>query len=133
MTLNNGSSSSVASSTGGANTTASNRSSSASFPMNLSFLVWASLVMYGAYVALSSAYKIRLFAIEEFGPVIHEFDPYFNYRATEVSYLGVFLRRCSTVEKIRDRCSSFLTCFNTIHCSIYCTMDGTSSLRGSII
>ena len=22
-------------------------------------------------------------AIEEFGPVIHEFDPYFNYRATE--------------------------------------------------
>jgi hypothetical protein len=23
-------------------------------------------------------------AIDEYGPVIHEFDPYFNYRATEV-------------------------------------------------
>jgi len=34
------------------------------------------------------AYKIRLFAIEEYGPVIHEFDPYFNYRATEVSDLS---------------------------------------------
>jgi dolichyl-diphosphooligosaccharide--protein glycosyltransferase len=31
------------------------------------------------------AYKIRMQAIEEYGLVIHEFDPYFNYRATEVS------------------------------------------------
>ncbi len=30
------------------------------------------------------AYRIRMGAIEEYGPVIHEFDPYFNYRATEV-------------------------------------------------
>ena len=30
------------------------------------------------------AYNIRLHAIREYGPVIHEFDPYFNYRATEV-------------------------------------------------
>lgn len=30
------------------------------------------------------AYRIRLHAIEEYGAVIHEFDPYFNYRATEV-------------------------------------------------
>jgi dolichyl-diphosphooligosaccharide--protein glycosyltransferase len=29
------------------------------------------------------AYEIRLIAINEFGRVIHEFDPYFNYRATE--------------------------------------------------
>jgi dolichyl-diphosphooligosaccharide--protein glycosyltransferase len=29
------------------------------------------------------AYRIRLYAIEEYGRVIHEFDPYFNYRATE--------------------------------------------------
>ena len=31
-----------------------------------------------------SAYYIRLHAIEEYGLVIHEFDPWFNYRATEV-------------------------------------------------
>ena len=32
---------------------------------------------------LRSAYYIRLHAIEEYGLVIHEFDPWFNYRATE--------------------------------------------------
>jgi dolichyl-diphosphooligosaccharide--protein glycosyltransferase len=37
------------------------------------------------YQACSEAYHIRLYAIEEYGRVIHEFDPYFNYRATEVS------------------------------------------------
>jgi len=30
------------------------------------------------------AYNIRTYAIQEFGRIIHEFDPYFNYRATEV-------------------------------------------------
>lgn len=28
-------------------------------------------------------YEIRLFAIRNFGPVIHEFDPWFNFRATQ--------------------------------------------------
>jgi dolichyl-diphosphooligosaccharide---protein glycosyltransferase len=42
------------------------------------------------YHILWSAYKIRLQAIEEYGPVIHEFDPYFNYRATEVRKMIVF-------------------------------------------
>jgi len=37
------------------------------------------LVLY----ALDAAYRIRLHAIEEYGLVIHEFDPWFNYRATE--------------------------------------------------
>ena len=32
------------------------------------------------------AYDIRLYAINTYGRVIHEFDPWFNYRATE--YLG---------------------------------------------
>jgi hypothetical protein len=36
-----------------------------------------------AYIAYW-AYNIRLVAILEYGKVIHEFDPYFNYRATEV-------------------------------------------------
>mmetsp|Transcript_3962 Transcript_3962/g.8643 ORF Transcript_3962/g.8643 Transcript_3962/m.8643 type:complete len:996 (+) Transcript_3962:177-3164(+) len=35
------------------------------------------------YRALVEAYTIRLYAINEFGLVIHEFDPYFNYRAAE--------------------------------------------------
>ena len=30
-----------------------------------------------------TAYDIRLHAIKEYGLVIHEFDPWFNYRATE--------------------------------------------------
>lgn len=30
-----------------------------------------------------AAYKIRLYAIEEYGLIIHEFDPWFNFRATQ--------------------------------------------------
>jgi asparagine N-glycosylation enzyme membrane subunit Stt3 len=36
------------------------------------------------YRACVEAYNIRLYAINEYGRVIHEFDPYFNYRAAEV-------------------------------------------------
>ena len=32
---------------------------------------------------LQEAYNIRLYAVNEFGSVIHEFDPYFNFRAAE--------------------------------------------------
>lgn len=32
---------------------------------------------------LISAYEIRLYAIESYGYVIHEFDPWFNFRATQ--------------------------------------------------
>ena len=32
---------------------------------------------------LRSAYTIRLYAIQEYGLVIHEFDPWFNFRATQ--------------------------------------------------
>mmetsp|Transcript_32113 Transcript_32113/g.78249 ORF Transcript_32113/g.78249 Transcript_32113/m.78249 type:complete len:975 (+) Transcript_32113:292-3216(+) len=38
------------------------------------------------YRACIEAYNIRLYAIKEYGPIIHEFDPYFNYRATEYLY-----------------------------------------------
>lgn len=47
--------------------------------------VWFGVAVYMVGVILKIAYKIRMGAIDEFGPVIHEFDPYFNYRATEVS------------------------------------------------
>ena len=36
------------------------------------------------YKTLVESYNIRMYALEEYGLVIHEFDPYFNYRATEV-------------------------------------------------
>jgi dolichyl-diphosphooligosaccharide---protein glycosyltransferase len=48
-------------------------------------MVWLGALVYVVSVVLKSAYNIRMHAINEFGPVIHEFDPYFNYRATEVS------------------------------------------------
>ena len=38
------------------------------------------------YRICQEAYAIRLYAINEFGRVIHEFDPYFNYRATVYLY-----------------------------------------------
>lgn len=53
---------------------------------------WLRLLLVSLYVlglfqvilwACKQAYEIRLFAIKEYGRVIHEFDPYFNYRATE--------------------------------------------------
>eukprot|EP00242_Pyramimonas_sp_CCMP2087_P010768 CAMPEP_0198197216 /NCGR_PEP_ID=MMETSP1445-20131203/806_1 /TAXON_ID=36898 /ORGANISM="Pyramimonas sp., Strain CCMP2087" /LENGTH=749 /DNA_ID=CAMNT_0043866419 /DNA_START=119 /DNA_END=2368 /DNA_ORIENTATION=- len=43
-------------------------------------------VAYQAIVlayACYSAFQIRLFAVTNYGRVIHEFDPWFNYRATE--------------------------------------------------
>lgn len=40
-------------------------------------------IFQGFYYAVNMAYDIRLYAIKEYGRVIHEFDPYFNYRATE--------------------------------------------------
>jgi len=37
-------------------------------------------------VILTKAYTIRLHAIENYGYIIHEFDPYFNFRATQYLY-----------------------------------------------
>merc|ERR1719282_1938635 len=39
-----------------------------------------------AFVAvwfLYAAYDIRMYSIKDFGMIIHEFDPWFNYRAAE--------------------------------------------------
>ena len=47
--------------------------------------VWFGAAVYLIGILIKLAYRIRMGAIDEFGPVIHEFDPYFNYRATEVS------------------------------------------------
>ena len=39
--------------------------------------------IYLLYRIVLEAYTIRLFAIETYGKVIHEFDPWFNFRATK--------------------------------------------------
>ena len=38
-------------------------------------LVWLGGIVYGIGFFLYYAYEIRLQAIKEFGPVVHEFDP----------------------------------------------------------
>jgi len=44
------------------------------------------LLSQGFWQVIQKAYQIRMHAIETYGRVIHEFDPYFNYRATEYLY-----------------------------------------------
>jgi hypothetical protein len=61
----------------------SSTSTSSSFDYLIN-LVWLGAVVYGIGYFLYYAYQIRLQAIKEYGPVIHEFDPYFNWRATQV-------------------------------------------------
>ena len=46
---------------------------------SVSGCIRAILIAYAAY----SAYAIRLFAVQEYGRIIHEFDPWFNFRATQ--------------------------------------------------
>jgi len=65
---------------------ASKSAPSASPSSDIINLVWVGAILYGIVFFLQHAYKIRLLAIEEYGPVIHEFDPYFNWRATQYLY-----------------------------------------------
>ena len=67
-------------------TSSSSSSASSGASSTLFSLTWISALLYGVYFCVRWAYKIRLQAIEEYGPVIHEFDPWFNYRATEVCH-----------------------------------------------
>jgi dolichyl-diphosphooligosaccharide--protein glycosyltransferase len=51
-------------------------------PIVMRMLAW--LLRIGVLVAIGyEAYDIRLYAIKEYGRVIHEFDPWFNFRATQ--------------------------------------------------
>jgi len=66
---------------------ATKKSSSKQQPSDYLFsLVWIGAVLYGVVFFLQNAYQIRLLAIEGYGRVIHEFDPYFNWRATQYLY-----------------------------------------------
>jgi len=49
-------------------------------------LLLFALYLGGFGVACYAAFQVRIYAIKNYGYVIHEFDPWFNYRATE--YLG---------------------------------------------
>lgn len=65
---------------------AADSSSAGSTSSGLLGWVWFGVAVYVVGFLLHNAYEIRMGAINEFGPVIHEFDPYFNFRATEVRY-----------------------------------------------
>jgi len=45
-------------------------------------VAWVARLLLMRFI-LTSAYEIRLFAIKSYGLVIHEFDPWFNFRATQ--------------------------------------------------
>jgi dolichyl-diphosphooligosaccharide--protein glycosyltransferase len=51
--------------------------------MGIDEIVGWVLRMAGVALALKMAFTIRLYAINTYGLVIHEFDPWFNFRATE--------------------------------------------------
>lgn len=46
-------------------------------------MIYACVLIRAWLLIVLEAYTIRLHAINEYGRIIHEFDPYFNYRATE--------------------------------------------------
>jgi dolichyl-diphosphooligosaccharide---protein glycosyltransferase len=59
---------------------------SKSVKLTYSTIVAVIALATGIPIILSNAIQIRMLAIQDFGPVIHEFDPYFNFRATEYLY-----------------------------------------------
>ena len=63
-----------------------------------------------------NAYRIRMGAIEEFGPVIHEFDPYFNYRATEVRHIIHIFLPCPPPSQIIYRNSPLIIFSLSLSC-----------------
>ncbi len=53
------------------------------------------VVLFAAY----SAYHIRMYAIDGYGRLIHEFDPWFNFRATQYLFdngVSKFFKWCVT-------------------------------------
>ena len=80
------------------------------------------------------AYRIRMQAIDEYGRVIHEFDPYFNYRATEVRFCrhaGERESKMASAEKVISNHSSLLLL--ALHeYSISINMELRSSFSGLI-
>jgi len=63
----------------------STNTNTSTFEIICSLIYYALLTNILVYI-IHLAYRIRLIALKEYGNVIHEFDPYFNYRATEYLY-----------------------------------------------
>lgn len=91
--------------------------------------VWFGAAVYIVAVIVKIAYRIRMSAIDEFGPVIHEFDPYFNYRATEVSFQLGWLGHHRNVGIVDLPC---LARFMSVARSIFMSMGPKSSSSGLI-
>jgi hypothetical protein len=89
------------------------------------------LLLNVLYQVCLEAYDIRTYAIREFGRIIHEFDPYFNYRATEVSCGKRHLNRVKRHYKYCPLTLPFLSLFFLI--SICISTVGINSRRGLII
>ena len=49
-------------------------------------LAWWAAAAYIIFTASRWAFEFRLHSITNYGSVIHEFDPYFNFRATQYVY-----------------------------------------------
>ena len=74
--------------TGAADADAGDTASNAGVRAGLGAVMWAIRIPLIAWI-LYQAYVIRLYAIQNYGLVIHEFDPWFNFRATQ--YLACLL------------------------------------------
>jgi dolichyl-diphosphooligosaccharide---protein glycosyltransferase len=61
----------------------SDRSKAMTIIVQIVSALYAVAFLQVLYMACKAAYEIRMYAINEYGRVIHEFDPYFNYRAAE--------------------------------------------------
>lgn len=52
-------------------------------PRAVMLLLTVAVFAYCVRLAMQNAFRIRTFALKEYGLVIHEFDPWFNFRATQ--------------------------------------------------
>ena len=72
-------------------------------------LAWLGSCIVLTHYFILMAYNIRLIAIRDFGTVIHEFDPYFNYRATEVCSCRFYTHNFFLVARIEWNILSIIT------------------------
>jgi len=54
--------------------------------VNILTALWGIAGAQILFYIIKDAYNIRLYAVNNYGRIIHEFDPYFNFRATEYLY-----------------------------------------------
>jgi len=65
---------------------ATNNSNAKAIARHTFTLIWITAAAVASYYVLKESFNIRLYAINDYGLIIHEFDPYFNFRATEYLY-----------------------------------------------